>query len=984
MNKFEYKKILNDYKTSLKEFETKCSISLFAYDKYYNSKIDELYKVFINLKKSRQLKAEYITNLESNQAKKTELYKSCIEKEINEFNLSIDEAYNRLVLSTKIKNDEYYKRYENLVNSYSLTYENTIDRLNKEIEQVLIKKDEANLKRTNDLGKKIEEKTIEQKNLFIKLNTEKNKIKNNYIKVNTSINNLIMQNRRNFLSLDEQTQEKFHNLISECDKRIENAKSDLIKNNKSIILEFNNKLNSIEEKYNNEFVSINELEKLKIESTNHLKKINEKKLAELSKDNLTEIAKIESINKINIEKTSSNFLRKELEFTRKKKSFDEALVVMTYENSLENSEIIRSFNEEVCENEINKEISIISNQINILKRKRDLIITNEEELRNYNVNKLKKRKEEISVLNMLKCENEKINRDCDIDIEYLKLNASKCDFDLQKIVFENNKYLELLDFCKLINIKSYKEQSDYYNEIKDLDSLIILCEKNVDDEKNKYTSFHQTSLINQRISSIKSEQAFISNFISLAKKDFVFEKNSLKRLKIALKLFFYNKINEPDSLESQKSIQKQKYEKEISHYTKIINEKNKEYVASNNKREYVIEDLQKNNNYIIYYENEISTLETSLKNESGNIEELNEQLNEAHINLNNHKTAYNDILLVLKKIDKNNSLLKREIQVYEKRIESLKYKINSKYLHIENSSYEKTLYLNSYKKILNYLNLIAENEKDVDLTNNCFEKISSIANTLYNSLLQLEYNTLKSYKARLLEANKESNNNYLNTCKNIKAEYDKNIYDLEKNKNINNKNYLISKNEYLNEISKAKENNSKNIKIIYEEIRQRRNKKRLDILSFKNNSYMLKKSFEKNLNESLIKVEEKIVLNEKEFYSYVKKTKEFNKEYAIKTKNNYKQILYNKNYKMKVATSKLKANEKQLLKEKHELNKSEYIIAKEKQSNEKDVKLYYKSLIKKNSVTFRIKEIKWEKEFRKITKKENKILNDKLKKIRDI
>ena len=236
----------------------------------------------------------------------------------------------------------------------------------------------------------------------------------------------------------------------------------------------------------------------------------------------------------------------------------------------------------------------------------------------------------------------------------------------------------------------------------------------------------------------------------------------------------------------------------------------------------------------------------------------------------------------------------------------------------------------------------------------------------------------------MLEANKESNNNYLNTCKNIKAEYDKNIYDLEKNKNINNKNYLISKNEYLNEISKAKENNSKNIKIIYEEIRQRRNKKRLDILSFKNNSYMLKKSFEKNLNESLIKVEEKIVLNEKEFYSYVKKTKEFNKEYAIKTKNNYKQILYNKNYKMKVATSKLKANEKQLLKEKHELNKSEYIIAKEKQSNEKDVKLYYKSLIKKNSATFRIKEIKWEKEFRKITKKENKILNDKLKKIRDI
>ena len=50
MNKFEYKKILNDYKTSLKEFETKCSISLFAYDKYYNSKIDELYKVFIKFK----------------------------------------------------------------------------------------------------------------------------------------------------------------------------------------------------------------------------------------------------------------------------------------------------------------------------------------------------------------------------------------------------------------------------------------------------------------------------------------------------------------------------------------------------------------------------------------------------------------------------------------------------------------------------------------------------------------------------------------------------------------------------------------------------------------------------------------------------------------------------------------------------------------------------------------------------------------------
>lgn len=983
MNKLEYKKILNDYKTSLKEFETKCSISLFAYDKHYNSKIDELYRIFINLKKSRQLKSEYITNLEINQAKKTDLYKSCIEKEIQEFNTSIDEAYNRLVLATKKNNDEYYKRYEDLVNSYSITYENTIDRLNKEIEQVLIKKDEANSKRINDLGKTIEQKIVEQKNLFIKLNTEKNEIKDKYIKVNTSINNLIMQNRRNFLSLDEQTQEKFHNLISECDKRIENAKSDLIKNNKSIILEFNNKLNSIEEKYNNEFVSINELEKLQIESTNHLKKINEKKLAELSKDKLTEIAKIESINKINIEKTSSIFLRKELDFIRKKKSFDEKLVIMTYENSLEKSEIIKNFNEEVSENKINKDISIISNQINILKRKRDLLINNEEDMRNFNVYKLNKRKEEISVFNMLKCENEKINRDCDIDIEYLKLNANRLDYDLQKTVFENEKFLELLDFCKLINIKSYKEQSDYYTEIKNLDSLIILCEKNVDDAKNKYTNFHSTSLVNQRISSIKSEQSFVTNFINLSKKDFVFEKNALKRLKIALKYFFYHKINETDSLESQKSLQKQKYEKEISNYTKLISDKNKEYDISNNKKEYIYEDSQKNSNYIIYYENEISTLETSLKNEAGNVEELNEQLNEAYLNLNNHKTAYNDNLLALKKIDKHISSLKREIQFYEKRIEAIKYKVSSKYLNIENSSYEKNLYIQSANKITNYINLIVKNEKDVELTNSYFEKIITVINTLYDSLLQLEYNTLKTYKAKLNDANKETTNTYLNALKNINNEYNKNIYDLEKNKAINNKNYLISKNEYLNEINKAKENNSKNIKIIYEEIRQRRNKKRLDVLSFKNNSYMIKKSFEKNLNESLIKVEQNISKKEKDFYSYVKKTKEFNKEYAIKTKNRYKQILYSKNYKIKMANSNLKNKQKQLLSEKHELNKNEVIIAKEKLSNEKDVKLYYKSLIKKNSIAFKIKENKWEKEFKKITKKEIKNLNEKVKKIRD-
>lgn len=953
----EYKDLLTEYKKNLKESETKKTISIYAYEKYYNKKLDELYENIMNLKKSKQLKYDFINKSKENLDKKISLYESCIQKDIEEFSLSIDNAYNKQLALTKQTNINIYKAYEKSVDSFSITFENTVERLNKEIERINKSNDiniENKIKEYNK-NISIEEENLD--NLYKMLSNEKSLNKDDYLKKNISINNKIRQTRNEFLTIEKNDSNKYNPLISKCDADVELAKNDLLQKNKNIIKDFNNQLNLIDKKYN-----VNHSTKYQ-----ELVSSYEKQLHELEKDKNTEIAKLESDHIIKSIRNKAEQLRLEFDNLKKKRKIEEQLINIDYENELLIIDIERSYNDSNIESNIGSKIALKTNELNVLKLQRDLIKAKELKLKEFDTKKINSRIKEISITNMLKCENEKILRDCKIDIEYHKLNITKINYELQKIVFENEKYIEFLDFCKLINLKNFSDIKDYYQDYYSSDSLISLYEKNIENAKTNYNTFQIEKLIQQQKTNFAFEKEFITNILTLLINDIKVNPKYEKVFKKLIRIFLLTTEHKNDQIQSQKQEYRIKSQNELKNYGYTRKAKIEKLRILENKMKFITESIDSLLGYMIYYENEITSLNEQLRSKIGSIDEITIQLNEYTATYNDYKSKYIMSLSDKKILEKEIINIERDIQYLTKKIETTKTKISSK--NISNESIDVNIF---YKKALEKIMFEFERPDRNNPEINIYDNILNHVNNLYDELFKNEELLLKNILKNHKNTIKSNIDKYKKELMPIKKEYNRNINDLNKSRNNFLNTYSKNLNSYKQSIIVNTSDAKYNKRIIYENIRQRKAKLRNDLIAFKRNSFEIKKSFENDLNNEYIKTLNYIKQKEKELAKFIKDTNDSKKEIIEKNKNTIKEIGFTKNNKLREASSHYKDRKIYTYEYAKKLNDNYYKKFKSLTYVHKDTEFEFKSLLKRSQSFYNNRHSSLNKEYLKYRKKSAK------------